>query len=226
VAIVALGGIGRPIDEIVLNKTLFDEADVPLVGVILNKVKLEKLEKIKKFARIGLEKKGIEFLGAIPFDPILWSPTFQEVVKDIGAIMICGEKNSTNSIDNIIVGAALPHTSVEYFANDTLLITPGDREDLIVTALAGSSPGVKAPFKIAGLILTCGIKPPESILSLVRRAEIPTACVSEDTFSTASKLNQAVFKIWPEDTKKINEAAKVIEDYVDVDKLCGMIGLG
>ena len=225
IVLVTIGGIGRPIDELVLNKNLFDTAEVPLKGAILNKVRIDKLEKVKKFARMGLERKGIELLGVIPFDPVLWSPTFQEVVKDIRADVLCGERFLTNNITKIMVGAALPHTAVELFGDGTLLITPGDREDLILAALAGKKPCKDTLCHIAGLILTCGIVPHESILQMVQRAEIPTACVESDTFTTASRINKSVFKIWPEDTAKIKEAAKVIETFVDIDKLCDMVSL-
>ncbi len=225
VVLVTIGGIGRPIDELVLNKNLFDASDVPLKGAILNKVRTDKLEKVKKFARLGLERKGIELLGVIPFDPVLWSPTFQEVVKDIGAQVLCGKRYLTNNITKIMVGAALPHTAVEFFSDNTLLITPGDREDLILAALAGMSPCGKSGFRLAGIILTCGIVPPDTILRMVHHAEVPTALVSEDTFKTASRITKSVFKIWPEDTRKIKEAAKMIETYVNVDKLCEMIDL-
>lgn len=226
IVLVTIGGIGRPIDELVLNKNLFDTADVSLKGAILNKVRIEKLEKVKKFARLGLERKGIELLGVTPFDPVLWSPTFQEVVKDIKADVLCGDRYLTNIITKIIVGAALPHTAVEYFAENTLLITPGDREDLILAALARMSSSDKgSAFHLSGIILTCGIEPPDTILRMVHYAEVPTALVSEDTFNTASRITKSVFKIWPGDSQKIKEAARMIETYVNVDKLCEMIGL-
>ena len=43
VILVSPGGIGRPIDEIALNKALFDQAGVEIVGAILNKVDPDKI---------------------------------------------------------------------------------------------------------------------------------------------------------------------------------------
>ena len=65
VIIVTCGGIGRPIDEVMLNKAVFDSYGVDLLGVIINKVSPEKTEKISRFVRLGFQKKGIEVFGII-----------------------------------------------------------------------------------------------------------------------------------------------------------------
>jgi dethiobiotin synthetase len=59
--IISGGGIGRAIDEIMLNKALFDLCKVPVLGVIINKVLPDKLDKIKSIVGKGLERKGIRF---------------------------------------------------------------------------------------------------------------------------------------------------------------------
>ena len=56
--IVSLGGIGRPIDEILLNKAVFDKKGVELLGVIVNKVNQKKYDKINDLVRKGLAGMG------------------------------------------------------------------------------------------------------------------------------------------------------------------------
>src|SRR6516164_6732902 len=63
VIIVTQGGIGRPIDEVTLNRALFEKEGVEVIGVILNKVIEEKIPEITQFARRGLRRKGLELLG-------------------------------------------------------------------------------------------------------------------------------------------------------------------
>src|SRR5207344_3599706 len=74
VIIVTSGGIGKPIDEVSLNQALFEKEGVEIIGVILNKVTLDKIEHISEFARRGLKRKGLELLGVIPHQPILSRP--------------------------------------------------------------------------------------------------------------------------------------------------------
>jgi dethiobiotin synthetase len=83
VLIVTRGGIGRPIDDIALNKALFDQQGVEVVGVILNKVISEKCDYIAGFARRGLGRLGIDLLGVVPMAPILAKPTLQQVCERI-----------------------------------------------------------------------------------------------------------------------------------------------
>src|SRR5881628_2309779 len=73
VIIVTQGGIGKPIDEVSLNKALFDKEGVEIIGVILNKVLPEKIDYITEFARRGLKRKGLELLGVVPHQSILCS---------------------------------------------------------------------------------------------------------------------------------------------------------
>src|SRR5213594_4627234 len=66
VIIVTQGGIGKPIDEVSLNRALFEKEGVEIIGVIINKVLGTKVEYISDFARRGFRRKGLELLGAIP----------------------------------------------------------------------------------------------------------------------------------------------------------------
>ena len=82
VILVTTGGIGKPIDEVALNKALFDKEGVELVGVILNKVLPGRLDYIAEFARRGFERLGIDLLGVIPQETILAN---QERIRELEA---------------------------------------------------------------------------------------------------------------------------------------------
>src|SRR5216110_378617 len=78
VIIVSQGGIGKPIDEVCLNRALFEKEGVQIIGVILNKVVLGKVDYVTEFARRGLKRKGLELLGVIPHERILCSPSVHQ----------------------------------------------------------------------------------------------------------------------------------------------------
>jgi BioD-like phosphotransacetylase family protein len=219
VLIVTIGGIGRPIDEIMLNKALFDKVGVKLIGVVINKVMPEKYDKIKSITTVGFKKKGVDVLGFIPFCPTLSSPTIRQLLEDINGELLCGEKGLDQSVQRILVGAMTPHVALEYFRGEELLITPGDREDLILTAMSGCVLGVSKAYCVKGIILTGGIKPNKVILKLVRRANIPIILVQENTYETAQRLNNLIVKIRPEDKDKIEKATTIIKQYVDIEKI-------
>lgn len=220
IVLVSCGGIGRPIDEIMLNKAVFDQSGVPILGVIINKVRPDKYEKVNELVRKGLSRKGIEVLGVIPFDPVLSSPTLRELLEDIeDAKLLSGEEGLDNVVSKIVIGAMPSHDALNYFATNTLLITPGNRDDIILAAMTGYVPGVTEEYSISGIVLTCGIKPHRSIDRLLKRADIPVFIVPDDTFAFASKITNLIVKIRPNDIPKIRATEALIEKYVDLDKI-------
>src|SRR5881628_89751 len=88
VIIVSQGGIGKPIDEVCLNRALFEKEGVEIIGVILNKVLPEKLEYITEFAKRGLKRKGLQLLGVVPHRQILSSPTMELIRDELNAELL------------------------------------------------------------------------------------------------------------------------------------------
>jgi len=93
VLLITEGGIGRPIDEIMLNKPLFEKEGVKLIGVIVNKVLPKKHEKINKLVRIGFKKKGVDVYGVVKYNKLLSQPTIKEILEDVkGMTLLCGDE--------------------------------------------------------------------------------------------------------------------------------------
>jgi len=219
VVIVSGGGVGRPIDEIILNKSLFDARGVKVIGAIVNKVLPEKYEKISKFVRLGLRRKGIDVLGVIPYYPQLSNPTFKQIVEDLKGELICKTKYLNQTINRVVVAAMPPHTAIDYFTDDALLITPGNREDILLAAISCSVLSKSQHLGVKGIILTGGIWPNINILKLIERAKIPIMLVPDDTYATAQKINNLIIKIKPEEREKITSIKRMIKKYVDIDLL-------
>ncbi len=219
VILVTCAGIGRPIDEVSLNKAVFEAAGVPILGVIVNKVLQEKYEKIDKYVRLGFKRKGIDVLGVVPFFKSLANPTIRQLFEDIDGELLGKDHGLNQTVNHTIVGAMPCHTALDYFKGEVLLITAGSREDLILTALASSVLGVGNDFFIQGIILTGGIKPNKSVLTLMQQANIPIMLVKDDTYKIAQKINQMTIKIRSHDTTKITKAKAMIKQYVDIDRI-------
>lgn len=219
VILISSGGIGRPIDEIVLNKTLFEKEGVKLLGVIINKVMPNKFDKINDLVRKGLKRKGVDVLGVIPYDPVLARPTFGQILEETDFEVICGKDFLERSVSKIMVGAMEPHDAIKHIAEDSLLITPGDREDMIMTALGCFRNSDAKKLKIAGIILSGGITPEQPIMHQLIKAEIPVLLSKSNTYDVATSLYDLTVKIRPRDTEKINTVVKLIKDYVDMGKI-------
>src|SRR5690606_30111215 len=96
VVIVAQGGIGRPVDEIALNKALFDQEGVEVIGAVLNKVEPEKTPLVAEFASRGLKKLGVPLLGILPVQKMLSAPNLSQIVEEIGGRWINAREQGMN----------------------------------------------------------------------------------------------------------------------------------
>ncbi len=219
VIIISSGGIGRPTDEIVLNKTLFEKEGVKVLGAIINKVLPEKFDKIDSLVRKGLARKGVDVLGVIPYKPMLSYPTVEQVLEETDFELLCGKEYLERYISRVIVGAMEPRDAIEYIVDDSLLITPGDREDMIMTALGCFRETEEKRLKVGGIVLTGGIMPNRPIMDLLYKARIPVLLGKADTYIVASSIHDLTIKLRPRDKDKINTVVKMIRDYVDLDKI-------
>ncbi len=220
VVLVTGAGIGKPIDEVILNKALFDSCGVRLLGVIVNKVMPDKYEKVSEYVRLGLRRKGIDVLGVLPQEPLLERPTVRQVAEELRGELLAGEAGLEGTVTRVIVGAVPAHALFEYLRGEVLLITPGNREDLILAALAGC--GTEAAGQgavLRGLVFTCGARPHPTVLEQVHRAGVPSILVEADTFTTAQRIHDLSIKIRAGDRGKIEAVQRLFRDHVDVDAL-------
>ena len=224
VILVTAGGIGKPMDEIELNMALFEKEGVDVIGVIINKVLASKYKKVKGMLNLGLKRKGIEVLGVIPYAQKLSEPTIQNIVEETEMKLISKKIGFSNVVRNIFIGAMEPHDALDFIETDSLLITPGDREDIIMTVLAAHL--LKKPkrkISIAGIILTGNIIPHEKIMRLIEGADIPVLLSKEHTYKAASEIHDLAIKIGPQDKEKTSIAESLIKNYVDVGRILGKL---
>ena len=219
VIIISSGGVGRPIDEIVLNKALFEKEGVKVLGVIINKVLPEKFAKISGFVRKGLERKGIDVLGVLPYDPMLARPTIEQILEETDFEVICGKEYLERSVAKVIVAAMESRDAVRYISEDSLMVTPGDREDMIMSALSCFRDSGNKKLKVCGMVLSCGIMPEALVMNLLEKAQIPVLLAKSDTYDVATCLHDLTVKIRPCDKDKIEAVVKLIQENVDFKKI-------
>ncbi|MDB6123443.1 MAG: hypothetical protein JWQ71_2436 [Pedosphaera sp.] len=217
VIIVTQGGIGKPIDEVALNQALFEKEGVEIIGVILNKVMGSKIDYITEFATRGLKRKGLELLGVIPHQSVLSSPTLDCIRAELSAEMLNQTNQLENLVEDVVVGAMGAHNAMSFFKRGVLLITPGDREDIILSAC--TSIEGQGKDGMAGIILTGNLRPNPSVLKVIRSMPIPVMLSTEDSYQVASKVHDLTVKTRPGDAQKITLIRDLIAKNVDVKKI-------
>jgi BioD-like phosphotransacetylase family protein len=245
--IVSEGGVGRPIDEIVLNASHFSSHGVPVAGAIVNKVQLDAQPGIEDVLRRGLAKHGIPLLGVLPYRPILSNPTVGMILEGVSGEVIHPGPDLDRVIDDVAIGAMEPRHMLERVGPGTLVIVPGDREDVILTLttahLAKRLPhaSAKEAARIAavaaaasnertasvdghegaaiGLVLTGGYRPRPSVIDAIVQANLFATLVGEDTYAVASEVHDLLVKTHAADAGKIDLIKSLVGEFLDVDRI-------
>jgi phosphate acetyltransferase len=245
--IISEGGVGRPIDEIVLNAALFAKQGVPIAGAIVNKVDLDAQPGIGKVLERGLALHGIPLLGILPVRPILSNPTLGMILEGVGGETIHPGPDLDRVIDGVAIGAMEAGHMLERVGPGTLVIVPGDREDVILTLTtahfahrlrhANSREAARIASVAAaasnertasidghegaaiGLVLTGGYRPRPSVLAAIKEADLFATLVPEDTYVVASEVHDLLVKTHPADREKIEMIKALVAGHLDIGRI-------
>lgn len=225
VILVSSGGIGRPVDEIALNKALFDKHGVEVIGAIINKVDPLRADGIREFVKRGLDRYGVPLLGMIPLQKRLSAPSLNQVVEEVKGRWLCGDPSvHSRRILRVVIGAMTVRGIDEYFQPGVLLITPGDREDILQAAIMAAE---DSPSRcISGIILTRNILPDPRLIKLAGTSPIPVIMSDEESFKVASRINTMTVKTQPSDTDKIPVIKRLILENIDLERIVDAFGPG
>ncbi len=226
VVLIASGGLGSAFDQLTLNKYLCDAFNVPVVGVILNRVKPEKKEMIERYIRLALQRWKIPLLGCIPFDPLLSYPAMKDFESLFNAQLITGEQYRLRHFKHIHLVASSVENYRDRIVSSQLLITPAMREDIILATLATYWEHQQAypdqEFS-AGMILTGDFPPRHHIVEEIRKASIPMLYTPLHSDEVMQMINSFTAKIRTEDLEKIQEAIQVVEQHINFPLLRSLI---
>jgi len=215
-------GLGRAIHEILnpikMAIEAFDHQDTKIIGVVVNRVNLERRQEIESALKKKLSiNSGI--LSVIPTDEILSSPTVKEIAEQLDAKILYGKDKTENLVSKFQVVAMRLNNYLKNIEKGSMAITPGDRIDILMGALQANI-STKFPH-IAGIILTGGMEPPKHVSQLLSGLPdvLPVLLVKDFTFETSVKANQVVSSINKDSIRKINLALTLFDKYFDMEAL-------
>ena len=238
--IVSEGGVGRPIDEIVLNASLFARHGVPVAGAIVNKVDVKAQPGIEKVLERGLAPYDIPLLGVLPIHPILSNPTLEMILEGVHGETLHPGPDLDRVIDGVAIGAMEPGHMLERVGPGTLVIVPGDREDVILTLTTAHLMGRPRTATTAeltsptldlddghagaaiGLVLTGGYRPRKAVIEAIRRADLFATLVPNDTYTVASEVHDLLVKTHAADLEKIELIKELVANNLAIDRILGV----
>jgi len=191
----------------------FVDKEVQVLAITANKVQSSNAYELKQILDKRLPK---EVLGVvIPFDKDLGNPTMKEIFDEVGGDILFGEHLLSNQVDHSIVGAMQLRNCLSRLKENTLIVTPGDRADIIVAVLQANLS--KNYPKVAGILLTGGLEPEEPIIRLIDGLQtvVPIIQVERGTFETVNKVGNIQSRIYADNTRKVALAIQTFEKYID-----------
>ncbi len=153
----------------------------------------------------------------IPHQQVLSSPTIDLIREELKAELLNTADGLHNLVGDVAVGAMGAHNAMSFFKAGVLLITPGDREDIILAAC--TSLDGQSGERMAGIILTGNFRPNASIMKVIRAMPIPILLAAEDSYHVASKVHDLTVKTRPADAQKITLIRDLVAQNVDVEKI-------
>lgn len=220
-AIVVASGVGKTKEELLgsmqIAYTSFRDRDVSVVAMVANKVQRENLKIATKGLRDFLPKDVAVF--SIPFTEKLAHPTIKEIVEELDGKVLFGANFLDNQTGSFGVGAMQLRNYLTHLKTDSLVVTPGDRADIILGALQAN---ISSNYpRISGIILTGGLIPEEPILKLIEGLSqiVPIISVSDGTFSVTNRIGSIKSKIYADSNQKIETSLAIFEKQVNFDDL-------
>lgn len=195
----------------------FESREVQVVGVIVNRVKPEQENDISELLKMQIQDTMM--LAIIPWNKDLQSPTMKEICDALQAKLLFGEEALFNQVDNFVTGAMMLPNFLNHIKENVLIVTPGDRGDIIIGAIQAN---LSANYpKVAGIVLTAGTVPDEPIIRLLEGLQtvIPILSVEKGTFETTTSIGAIHSRITADNKKKIALAIDTFEKYIDVKAL-------
>ncbi|MBD0777966.1 phosphate acetyltransferase [Maribacter sp. ANRC-HE7] len=214
-------GVGKTLDELVNNIYMaydsFKDKGVEVLMVVANKVKPENIEIVQKGLKAQLPKDIL--IGVIPLNPILGNPTMMEIVEVLDGKVLFGKEYLNNQAGHFGVGAMQLRNYLTHLKKDGLVITPGDRADIILGALQANL-SVNYP-NVSGIILTGNLLPEDSIIKLIEGLSdiVPIVSVDDGTFSITNKIGAIRPRIYAENIQKITASIHDFAMHVPEDEL-------
>ena len=219
--IIVGSGVGKTLEELIDSLYLaydsFKVKDVEVLAVIANKVQEQNIKLVTDGLQANLPPEVL--VNAIPIISSLNNPTIKEIVDVLEAKVLFGDDFLNNEVGNFSVGAMQLRNYLLHLKENALVITPGDRADIILGALQANE-SANYPT-ISGIVLTGNILPEESIMKLIEglTTVVPIITVEGGTYQITNKLGNIKSKIYADNTHKIEGSISTFEKYVDLDEL-------
>ena len=165
--------------------------------------------------RAALEAEHLRPVAVVPCNTELAAPRVQDVARALGAKFLSAGRADVQRVRDVAICAGTVPTALGVMRPGTLVITPGDRNDILLTAALAVQDGTP----LAGVILTVGLEPDPKVLALCKKAlqsGLPLLTVRDGTYRTATSINSMDTSIPVDDGVRVERSMNYVADRIDV----------
>lgn len=213
---------GRTPQDVVRNSfvllDLLETKRCDVLALFVNRVAPEQADEI--LGQAAPKTSGTPIF-VLPELAALAKPTVGEIAEDLGATLWSGDPEAhTREVEDIKIGAMELPNFLDRLVEGTLVITPGDRSDIILGSLLADA-ATSYP-RVSGLLLTGGMRPVPQVQRIfdgIPRSSVPVLTTEADTFVAGTRAAQVRGRIRPENPRKIAMAIGHMEEHINVQAL-------
>ncbi|MCB9285314.1 MAG: AAA family ATPase [Lewinellaceae bacterium] len=230
VVLVVEGGVGNTIDRVSLCLAKFKELNVPVIGVIVNKVFPEKIEKVRKYVGMKLAEMGLPILGILPYEKSLSFPIMQTVLEAVQGRVLVNEENLDNRMEDFLSGSLIDTDKLVSTRNLLLIVSPKRLFSSIQKIQEVTLTNKIEENPISGIIITgdglheIPVRDFSKVFAFFDKHKIPVIATPFDPLGSAIKISRIEVKINARTPWKAEQAISLIGQHVDLDAILGYKG--
>lgn len=218
-------GIGNTIDRLDLNLKPFTQLGVPVIGVIINKCRVEKLDKVRYYVGKKLEQWGVPLLGVLPYEEELGLPLMETIRLTLRGECMYNDDMFDNRVKNIIAGSLIDMEQPRGLRNQLLVVSLRRFDEALRKIRQFEDSNGLRDSILSGIILTGNGSLKDEHLRYIQQHHIPVIRTFVDTYEAVIKISKIEVKINTRTPWKVQHAVKLFSQHIDLDPVIAAIQL-
>lgn len=223
VVMVVEGGIGNTIDRLNLSLSLFRELEVPIFGVIINKVIPGKEEVIKHYVGGWIKQNNLNLIGLLPYDNTLAFPILWTIAKTINGVIEHNPEKGFNKVEKILAGSLVDLHELKKSQDNLLVVSSRAVGNAIARIEEISLQEGFNESPLSGIILTGKDPISKACQKYVMDNKIPLIRTDLDTYGAVIKISKLEVKINRQTPWKIAKAIDLVRENISTKKLISLL---
>lgn len=219
VIMVVEGGIGSSIDMLNMTTALFREENVPILGVIINKVVPEKMEKVAHYTGSWLKNHGFPLLGIMPYEKMLAYPLIRMVAEAVRGVITYNADYADNKVESIIAGSLIDVNELK--ASQDLLLVVSNRsinEAIRKIEFMAQNHGI-SHCPLSGIVANGEGQMDKHTIRYIEQNNLPLIRTEIDTYGSVLRISKIEVKINKSTPWKVRMAVDLFDKHVDMEQI-------